>query len=270
MHQQSPPWFALWKPQNLPDTKKLQCTHLPALRSLLLHPPSPSTERTCTDLDSYTGNSSSRGDHPSPLSVVWLTQPVTVPRHQFKCKPKDISIPELQGDRRTCPPGSRQEAALYQEPSRGAAVRLCGGTGCFGQGYKPRCLSPCPLPLDLAYGWKGTCCSLPSQALYSLTCILAVLLQCNSIIAITCKWKQSGSSSILLIFFLFILLLISQDKDFTYSISAKALTQSLSQAPVLQQMRNQTLQHLSTLRLESELEPGCFLLLKPFPKQLNK
>lgn len=42
-------------------------------------------------------------------------------------------------------------------------------------------------------------------------------------------------------FFLFILLLISQDKDFTYSISAKALTQSLSQAPVLQQMRNQTL-----------------------------
>lgn len=150
-HQQSPPWFALWKPQNLPDTKKLQRTHLPALRSLLLHPPSPSTERTRTDLDSYTGKSSSPGAHPSPLSVAWLTQPVTVPRHQFKCKPKDISTPELQGDRSTCPQAAGQEAALYQEPSRGAAVGLCRGTGCFGQGYRPRCLRPCPLPWDLAY-----------------------------------------------------------------------------------------------------------------------
>lgn len=64
--------------------------------------------------------------------------------------------------------------------------------------------------------------------------------------------------------------LISQGQDFTYSIPAKALTHSLSRASVLQQMRDQTLQHLSTLRLESELERGCFLLLKPFPKQLKK
>lgn len=65
-------------------------------------------------------------------------------------------------------------------------------------------------------------------------------------------------------------IIISQDQGFTYSISAKALTHPLSQVFVLQRMRNQTLQHLSTLRLEPELEPGCFLLLKLFPKQLNK
>lgn len=68
----------------------------------------------------------------------------------------------------------------------------------------------------------------------------------------------------------FYIYIISQDQDFTYSISAKALTHLLSQASARQRMRNQTQQHLSTFRLKAELEPGSFLLLKPFPKQLNK
>lgn len=146
MHQQSPPWFALWKPQNLPDTKKLQCTHLPALRSLLLHPPSPSTERTCTDLDSYTGNYSSRGDHPSPLSMVWLTQPVTVPRHQFKCKPKDISTPELPGTGEHAPQAAGRRQLFIKSQ---AEVLL---SGCVeGQGVLVRATShgasdPVPFP----------------------------------------------------------------------------------------------------------------------------
>lgn len=95
----------------------------------------------------------------------------------------------------------------------------------------------------------------------------AVLLQRSGVTVIIHKWKWSGNHSIYR--FLNFFFLISQDQDLMYSISAKALTHSVPWAPVLQQMRNQTLQHLSSLRLESEFEPHCSLL-KPFAKQLNK
>lgn len=48
---------------------------------------------------------------------------------------KDISTPDLQGGMSLHPQAAGQEEALHQVPSRDGAVRSCGGTGNFGQGY---------------------------------------------------------------------------------------------------------------------------------------
>lgn len=95
-----------------------------------------------------------------------------------------------------------------------------------------------------------------------------MLLSSNAVVLLLSLINESDRATVQYIDFQFFFL-ISQDQDLTYFISAKALTHSVSWTSVLQQLRNQTQQHLSSLRLESELEPHCSLL-KLFTKRLNK